>query len=241
VILQAIDFADGSGGELQLSGNTGTAQVFVSRFIGTNASRQFTLAGELTGDGTLTLADAELGPYLAVAVNGSQLAGPIAFRLSDGAAPMHYRCLEAVREYVMSLSLSSVSANPDDHVICKLPYRPDMELNIPKEVGDCKVMYFPRTESRTPADNERDTVTYTVQVLLVRKLGHRLFMGLPELLANRQRINESMSWEGLPDLPEIYAVSVEPGAIVLPEQWKLSYDCSTLVFRCMTEQPSGIL
>lgn len=241
MILTASDHGDGTGATLSVSSNSGTASVYVSRFLGSNASRSFVLGGTVAGDGDLELADLENGPYVAVASNAvPEISPPIFFRVTDGTEALHYRCLEAVREYVMSLSLPKVSVDGDDHLIVKLPYRPDLELNVESST-DCCVMYFPKPETYAPASNEDDTVAYLVQVLLIRKLGQRLVEGLPSMLKTRELMGQSMSICPLPDLDEIHTVEVQPGAIFLPEHWKNKYDCSTVVFRCLTEQPSGIL
>ncbi len=227
---------------MAVTGNSGTASVFLSRFMGSNAERDWTLAGTIVGDDVLDLPGLDLGPYVAIAANTvPELSSPISFRITDAILPLHYRCMSAVREYMMGLVLPNVSTDPDDHQLVKLPYRPDMELNLadPMKREHC-VFYFPRTEAREPVDNEHDKVTLSVQVLLVRKASQKLEGGMMDLLSAREKINQSTSWNPLPDLDEVYAVTIDQGAIFLPEQWKLSYDCSTVVFRCMSEQPIGI-
>lgn len=238
MILTASDNEDGTGAVLTLAGGSGTVSIYTSRFMGTNDSRAFVLSGTIEDAGDLSL-ELDTGPYLALAVGAAEVSAPITFRVSDGVDALHWRCMEAVREYVLGLALPSVSTDPDDHVLCKVPYRPDMTLSI-RENTDCSVMYFPRAETVRDADNERNSIDYGVQVLLIRKIGQKLVAGLQTMLLQRQRITESMSLSPLPDLEEIHTVRVEPGAVFMPEQWKLSYDCSTVVLRCLTEQPAGI-
>lgn len=239
MILSATDNADGTGAVLSLSGgNVGDASVYVSRFAGTNDSRAFTLAGTITDDSTLS-ADLETGPYLAFAVNGAAASDPITFRVTDGTDALHWRCMQAVREYILSLALPSVSTDPDNHLLCKLPYRPDLNLDIENNV-DCAVMYFPKAETVRDADNERNTIDYGVQVLLIRKIGKKLTQGLEAMLMQRELLTESMTLCPLPDLDDIHTVNVVPGQVIMPDQWAKSYDCSTVVFRCLTEQTAGI-
>ena len=237
--LTAVDNGDDTGGSVSLADNAGTASIYLSRFMGTNASRAFTLAGTIVDNGSLSLPSLETGPYLAVAVNGSEIATPVGFRITDGAESLHYRLMQAVREYVMSLALPNVSADPERHVLCKLPYRPDLELDVDSH-HEVAVMYFPRPETYSPASNQEDQVAYSVQVLLVRNLGQNLFKGLADLLKDRQLLGQSLSVCPLPDVPELHTVQVQPGAVVLPEHWSKKYDCSTIVFRGLTEQPAGI-
>lgn len=237
--LAAVDNGDNTGGSVSLTDNIGTASIFLSRFAGTNASRAFVLAGTIDGIGTLDLPDLETGPYFAVAVNGSSVAPPLGFRITDGTDALHFRMMQAVREYVMSLALPNVASDPDRHVLCKLPYRPDLELDV-DEHHEVAVMYFPKPETYTPANNQEDQVAYSVQVLLVRNVGQSNFRGLSDLLMDRQLLGQSLSICPLPDLEAIHTVQVQPGAIVLPEHWVKKYDCSTMVFRGLTEQSAGI-
>lgn len=237
--LTAVDNGDNTGGSLSLTGNAGTASIYTSRFTGTNASREFSLAGTIEDNGSLSLPSLVTGPYFAVAVNGSSIAAPLGFRITDGADALHYRMMEAVREYVMSLALPNVSSDPDRHALVKLPYRPDLELDV-DEHHEMAVMYFPKPETYSPANNQEDEVAYSVQVLLVRNVGQSTFRGLSDLLMDRQLLGQSLSVCPLPDLEEIHTVQVQPGAVVLPEHWVKKYDCSTMVFRGLTEQPSGI-
>jgi hypothetical protein len=237
--LTAVDNGDDTGGLISLTDNVGTASVFVSRFTGTNASRAFVLAGTILNNGTLNLPALETGPYLAVAVNGAEIASPLGFRITDGSKALHYRMMEAVREYVMSLALPNVSEDPERHVLCKLPYRPDLELEVDAH-HEVAIMYFPKPETYTPASNMEDQVAYSVQVLLVRNLGQNNFKGLADLLKDRQLLGQSLSVCPLPDLEEIHTVQVQPGVVVLPEHWSKKYDCSTIVFRGLSEQPAGI-
>lgn len=233
------DHGDGTGATVTVTGNAGTASIYVSRFAGSNASRAFVLAGSVVGNGDLVLSSLVAGPYVGVATNTTPaLSEPVFFRVSDGTQAMHMRVLEAVREYVLSLALPSVSVNPDDHAIVKLPYRMGTELSIDLN-SDCCIYYFPKAETYTPANNEDDTVAYSVQVLLARRTG-KLFDGLETMLKERQLLAQSMSRVPLQDLCEIYSVEIQPGAIYMPEHWSNSVDCSTIVLRCMTEQASGI-
>lgn len=239
MILTAV--ATGTDVAFTVSSNPGTATVKVSRFLGTNESRSFTDVATIVGDGSSTVSGMTAGAYLAVAVSGSTISEPITFYARNESDALHWRCLEAVREYILSLGLKHVSANPDDHVIVKLPYNPDMELALDRDLTDHCVMYFPKTEDVNDANNEFNSVDYGVQVLLVRKIGKKLTVGLKSLLMVREHLVESLTISPFPDLPEIHTVRVVPGQPLLPEQWRNSYDCSTVVFRCLTEQPAGLL
>ena len=139
--ITGLESGDEPGGSISLTDNVGTASIYLSRFTGTNASRPFVSAGTIAGNGSLALPSLETGPYLAVAVNGAEVATPVGFRITNGAEALHYRLLMAVREYVISLALPNVSSDPDRHVPCKLPYRPYLELDIDSH-HEVAVMYF---------------------------------------------------------------------------------------------------
>ena len=70
---------------------------------------------------------------------------------------------------------------------------------------------------------------------------HAVLAPVVSALKDRQLLGQSLSICPLPDLPEIHTVQVQPGAVVLPEHWVKKYDCSTIVFRGLTEQPAGII
>lgn len=151
MLLSATNHGDDTGATLALADNTGTASVFLSAFAGSNAQRAWSLAGTIEDEGELELPDLDLGPYIALAVNGSDIATPLSFRVTDGAAAAHWQCMAAVREYVLGLALPHVSTDPEDHVLVKFPYRPDLTLAYEKgkAAPDCCVMYFPRAETVT--------------------------------------------------------------------------------------------
>lgn len=239
--LKATDNGDNTGARLEVTGNSGTASIYVSRFAGTNASRAFTLAGTIVGDGYLDSAIAT-GPYVGLAVNATpELSEPIFFRVTNGAESLHWRIMEAVREYILSLALPAVSVDPDDHVLVKLPYRASTELNIENSLDTC-VYYFPKPETYDGANNEDDTVSYLVQILLIRKAAAgSLVKGLRDMLMDRQLIGQSMSLSPLEDACEVHTVHIQPGAVIMPEHWAKNYDCSSIVLKCVTEQPAGIL
>lgn len=251
MIFQASYDRDGGVISLLGSGFTGQAQVFISRFAGTNDGRPWELltsipAGfpTLIGYGT---EESQMGGHIAYAFANGEASLPVTFRVDRPGDPLHYKCMVAVREYILSLVVPGISTAPEDHVILKMPYRPNLELDIDRPFNDrdpirdhC-VLYFPLAEQVDDADNDYNKVTYGVQVLLVRRLGKKLTVGLKSLLRARELLVEGLSISPLPDLPEIHTVRVEPGQIIVPEQWKLSYDCSTVVFRCLTEQPAGLL
>jgi hypothetical protein len=240
MILTAVDHGDNTGATLSVTSNSGTASVYVSRFMGTNASRAFVLGGTIVGNSNLVLPSLIPGPYVAAAVNAvPQISAPIFFRVTSEVEALHFRILEAVREYILSLALPSVSTDPDDHVVVKLPYRPEKELSIDTNT-DCCAYYFPKAETYTGANNEDDTVSYSVQVLLARKIGSKLFQGLQTMLKDRQLIGQSMSRVPLQDVCEVHTVEIQPGAIYMPEHWQNSVDASSIVLKCTTELPAGI-
>lgn len=242
VALAVSDNGDGSGGVITVSGNNPVdASIYTSYFAGSIAQRSWNLLGVVNGDGPIALPTTDMGGYtaLAIAADGN-LATPVNFRLTDGTDPLHWQIMQSVREYVMGLSLPSVSADPDNHAVVKLPYRPDEELNLETELRETCVFYFPVAETYRAHTNEDDTVVYGVNVLFIRKLEKRLFEGLKEMLSDRQLFGQSMSACPIPDVEEVHTVEITPGSVYLPEHWKNSFDCSNMVFRCFSEQPNGV-
>ncbi|MCR9295579.1 MAG: hypothetical protein NXI32_22915 [bacterium] len=239
ISLTATNQADGTGATISVTNDGGLANLLVSRFTGSTAERAFTNIGSI-GSGNFDFQTAEMGPYIATAVNAAnEFATPIFFRCSDGALPYHWQIMEAIREFVMNLALPTVSVDGDDHRLVKLPYRADMELDLVEGRNTC-AFYFPVPESYTDATNSSDTVQYAVQLLLVRQIGQRLYEGMDHMLNIRQKIAQSFHRCPLADVPEVHTVNVVPGAVYLPEHWVRKHDCSTIVFRCETEQPAGI-
>lgn len=244
MILTATDHADDTGATLTLSANSGTATIFLSKFAGSNSERSWLNVGTIVGNGNLPLPSIGLGPYLALAANGSNISLPLSFRVTDGISPNHWRCMGAVREFVLSLALPQVSVNPDDHLLCKMPYRPELQFAFsarPEETAaENVVMYFPRTEAVQPADVNHNQVDYGVQILFLRKVPQKLIEGLPTLLDIREKVLSSLTISPLPDFPCIYDAAVVPGQLIIPDQWVKSYECTTMVVRCLTEVPIGI-
>ena len=240
VALAFTDDGDGTGGVFAVSSASGTVSVYASRFNGTNASRTFALVGSLLGNGTVAFNTDLTGAYLGVAIsdNGTHSV-PIAFRVTNGDSPLQGQLLNAVREYILSLSLPGVSDDPDHHVISKLPYRSNTDLTIDATTDTC-VWYFPKTEQYSTADTFHNRVVYPIQVLLVRKIGTQTHKGLFSMLMDRQLIGQSMAWRPFEDAPCFYDVEIQPGEPYNAQHWAAGVDVSSIIVRAITEQPSGV-
>lgn len=188
-------------------------------------------AGTRTGAGPVTVTLAS-GAYLAWAVadSGETSSGDI-FRVSDRTEALHYRCLVAAREYVMRLALPGMFTDPAKHRVVKLPYRPGVEFT-----GGEGVFYFPKAESYSTEDNIRDGIIYPVQVVWLRANAKELSEGLPELLKQRELMFRAFTALDLVDVCEVHSIRVRPGAVILPEAWKNSYDASSVLFEMFTQQ-----
>ncbi len=236
------DNGDGTGGVFTVDGigvsSINTVQV--SRFHGSNASREFVPAGNRTGDGTIPYAG-DLGAYIAIAtsVDGSTMdvSPPICFRITDGTLSLYERVLVAVREFVMSLALPGIPTDPDKHVIAKM----GAKLKQVWDTGSEGVYYIPTAEQISGADNAFATVSFPVNVVFMIKSGHNMFKGLSDLLIAREDANLSMSDSPLPDLPEIHTVNAIPGVVTDPAGWAQGMDVSVLQFVCIGEQIDGLL
>ena len=239
-VISVSDNGDGTGAVVSLAANTGVAKIYASAFLGSNASRMAVEIGEIDGNGTLDFAGG-LGPHLIAGVNDAGLIAPIHCRITDVGEDIHWQCLNGVREFVLSLDLPGVMSDPDSHYVVKLPYNPDEELAIDNGDREYGVFYFPKPEQYTTANNMEESASYFVQVLLIRKAGRKNSDGLEQLLSIRQKMALSFAHCPLPDVEAVHSVYIQPGSIILPDRWLKSYDCSSLVFRCVSEQPSGIL
>lgn len=236
------DNEDGSGGIFTVEGTGVSANntVHVSRFHGSNTSRNFVVIGSRTGNGPINYAG-ELGAYIAIVVSVDgpvvSVSNPICFRMTDGTLSLYERVLEAVREYMMSLALPGVPTDPDQHVIAKM----GAKLKALLANGNEGVYYLPTAEQISGADNSFASVSFPVNVIFVLKAGHRMRTGLSELLLAREDANLSLSDVPLPDLPEIHTVNAVPGVITDPENWAQGMDVSVLQFIAVGEQTDGLL
>lgn len=229
-----VDREDGTGADLSLAGNAGTAEVYISNFQGYE-ERQFLKAGEIVGNGSLAINVAN-GAFLLHVVNDlDDVAMPLVFRVSDGSDRVHWACLWAVRSYVLSLALPGVPDDPYYHIVAKKPYQPGTEFR--SEPG---VYYFPAAETIRVEDNRRDGISYPVQVIWLRKSGHDMVDGLEDILAARELMNRSFSGTPLPSLPCIHTMIPVPGPPIMGDQWRLNFDASSVMFRCITQVLTGV-
>jgi hypothetical protein len=174
------------------------------------------------------------GLYCAVLV--SKLGADISviftgFRASSGVDPIHYRCCEAVVEFLQAMSLTDV---PSANIIMqKLPWnRRDLSLAI---------FVTPIRETRDSLDNERDEINYGVQLSLLRASDADQTLNLRGELGWRQQITQALS-ENAPfaGVPEVIDIFVDPGPPVIPSGFSELFDISTIMLRFQAQMPRGI-
>lgn len=237
------DNQNGTGGVFTISGGSvsDVHTVWVSQFHGRNSGRTFVTAGTRTGNGTVAWSN-NGGCFVGhvSSINGVTLtlSSPITFRVSDGSISLYERFLIAMREYVLSLNLTGVAADPEKHLICKQ----GAKLQALLQTGSECVYYVPTAEAFSGADNSYASVALPVNVILMTKAGSTMVTGLSDILLAREELHNALMAVPLPDLGgEIHTVDVKPGVAFDPQQWAAGYDVSVLTFIGKSEQVDGLL
>ncbi|AMV35642.1 hypothetical protein VN12_26355 [Pirellula sp. SH-Sr6A] len=236
------DNQDGTGGVFVVTGSAvgDNHTVFVSRFMGSNTDRSFAPVGSRAGNGSVAFAGV-VGCYIAhlATINGTDVAftTPSVFRITNGAVSLYERVLEAVREFVLSLGLPGVPADPSSHQIAKV----GAKLKDMLRGSDECVFYIPTAEEISGEDNSFISVEYTVNVIFYLKGSNSLRGKLSELLVAREDLFNSIESVPLPDVPEIHTVKAKPGAVTDHNAWGQGMDVSFMTFTAVGEQKDGML
>ena len=225
------DRRDGTGVDVEIEGASGSVSIYAARFAGWQATEDFTLRLSGAGDGSHLMA-IDPGAYIGVVRQGDNFAALTAFRASDHAQSLHERCLLAVREFVLSLAIPGLPADPALHKIRRRPVNAwkDFGASGQEMIG---VHYWPGEEERRPQSNRTETVVYPVNVVWIAGSGDDNRLDADTLLA-RELLSKAFPGCPLPGVDEIHTVTVFPGVIFGSSG--LNVAASALTLRCETEQ-----
>lgn len=232
--LALTDNADGTGATATITGATPgrTVTLYAQKWSGGMTAADWAEAGSRIGDGTVSL-PLGTGYHWVYASDGvDSLSAVKAVRATDGADPLHWQCLQAVQATIQALALDGIASG--NVVIRLLPWR---SLPCPG------IVITPIREPRTPADNARDLVSWSVQVSTVAEKSNQDTEADAAFRAQldwRQRIANAFSQQPLAGVAEAYSCTVETGPVVIPAAFGQNYDIGALVLRFDTQVVRGV-
>jgi hypothetical protein len=241
--LTYVDNGDGTGGVFQVTGGVaGEAhRIMISRYAGGLFNDPWVEIGSRVGDGGVPAVIAT-GPYHAFIVSNNggadTYSAPIGMRSSDGSPSLHSRCAQAIKDYVIGLSIPGIPADPAHHVVTKVGAK--LEQVIDGAAVRSAMYYIPVAESIFPADNQYNTVRFPVVLALLVESSQTLARGLGDILRFREIVEQSLAICDL-GVPEIHTINFQPGAVVDPSRWLQGYDSSVLTLVCVTERRAGLV
>lgn len=241
--LKVTDSADSTGAIATVTGGDSDAAntIYTLQWCKTTLLGEWTLAGARVGPGDVALG-LDKGIYfghVVSAVSGAPVVSRvIQFGVTDGLDPIHYRCLLAMKDMVLALSLPGIVEENTE--VQKYPVRIKEVLKARSGSAAIGAIVSPISETRTRHDNNRDELGYGVQVALFRASNQQLQEGLPEDLGWREQLSDALSQTLFPGVPEIHTVDCQPGPIMMPEAFGSQYDVSATMFRCYTNKRNAI-
>ena len=169
--LTITDQKDGTGAQIQLQNiSGGIGVVVVAKYNADVANNPFETV--YSGPATDYVQPFETGSYVAIALDSGFPSPPVSFRVTDGTKGTHFECLEAVRQYVLGLSLETYPSDTRKHKIHKRPSNSIQELRdaVGDDVWGCH--YWMREETRQPNHNVDEIVTYPIELVMIRSNKH---------------------------------------------------------------------
>lgn len=238
-----VDKQDGTGVEITVTNLVDTPLVVhIAGFDG-YVSQPFAVAATFNADGTQTIA-MDNGPYQSIVTENGSPVGIYNFRVSNSWQATHYRCLVALRNYVLALSLPLYPSSPAAHKLHKRPI--DTRKEFEKLVSGAKnkkklfgVHYFANAENRRPGTNRSQFVEYPIQIVVVRTTGGS---NVPESdwMLSRQILSRALHATALPGVPEIHTATVRPLSLYHEVDSRLHVDLQSLIVTCETDQCSVV-
>ncbi len=238
--LDATDKEDGTGAIATISdGNDGAMnQIRVAAW--NNLDDGFVTIGTRTGNGavSLGLSDGLYYAYVLATENEQQaVSHVVAFRVTgdeSGISNPHWAICHALQEQIRTLALHGL--DPALVLVRKNATRAIGQLGADADAG---IIISPIPEQRKPADNERDEVTYRVQMMLFRKANQDVEELIEVELHWRHVIEQQTSEIELPGFPAGFRVQITPGAIWLPQAFAKNYDVGILTFAVYCQWQRG--
>jgi hypothetical protein len=232
----AIAAADNANGTVTftVTGASGTVNIYGAAWSGGLVNPTYSLLATRSGNGTVnaTLAN---GIYQAYAVNVTDFATMIGFRVTDGEDPFATQVCNAVVSKLQALSLSGITGS--NIVRRKLPLAEDLTLPgiLVTLQGENDLFDVPGST------NERDNVDYQVQIVMLYA-GNRdnrtaAQMELHDLW--RQQIAMGFRNQPLPACGA-YRVTVERRTIYFSGDFQFNYDTHALLLHCVRRESRGV-
>ena len=226
----SISVSDNKDGTVDVTSDAAAdIQFYASNFTGEIPDTSWTLYGVVPAGGTL-VATIPAGPYFGIGKYSDQTSQPVGFRSSDTSIGIHDRCVDAIRAYIMSLSLPGIPTDPAKHVICKKPIRQQKELGRNPQ----GVYYWKNPEQQRATYNTISDFTFPVQVLVIDGNGGDNSLDTDWSLS---REIASRSLQGCPlagDVDEIHSVDVRH-MVIYAENETSSLDVGSIIFDCKSQ------
>ena len=236
------DKEDGTGIDITVAGLVNAPLVIhASLFDGDPAGGAYSPVLTFAADGTQTYAGA-VGPYTVTTTENGVPTEFNSFRITDGSEGTHYKCLVAIRDYVMAMNLPLFPTATTAH---KLQKKPIHDFTTKTVVGSVQnqtvhgVHYWMLPEDPVPGQNQSKDVTYPVAMVLVRSNGGN---NVPhgDWTLSRQHLCQSMYETVLPAVPEIHTVTFDTPQVYWRSSESLNLDLQALIVNCRTEQCFGV-
>lgn len=231
--LTVVDNKDGTA-TFTATGVTSAAVLRVSGFAGEMPAMAFSDSHTFAADGSQTLT-LSVGPYFGYLTEGSEVSDMAAFRVSDTSIGIHDRCLYAIKDYMLSLSLPGIPTEVERHKVLKKPIRATSELGR----NPTGIYYWKNPEQQRLVYNTYSDFVFPVQVLVIQPNGGDNTLSTSWSLA---REIASRSFAGCPlqgDVGEVHSVDVRHMAIYADSD-SSSLDVGSLVFDCKSQIPNLI-
>lgn len=240
--LAVTDNADGTGATATVSGGSSDAdhKIYVGSFLGGLGTIPKTLAGQRTGNGTVSLPLA-VGYYIGMIEaerSDDIVAGnTVYFAVTDGLDPVHYRFMLGLQADIRSLALSGI---PGDNVVLRwLPRPRERDANGAMADPMPLVIISPAPqELELPGLNATDDISYPCLVTFWDTKPD-LNTNLQRNLLWRQKVYRRLRWKRVAGVGESEYVQVFPELITDPGAWGANYWLDALLARCVSREPRG--
>jgi len=197
------------------------------------ASDAWESAGSRVGDGDVAVdpGTSVFWAYVVSSDGSQQVVSDLAHgTATDGTTSVLYRSLVAVRDVIRGLALSGVGSA--QIVWQKQPW--DRNSVHPG------IFCCPEPETIQHRTNVRSDVGYGVLVVMVRASNRNLIDAFDTFTLWREQISRALRAKPLTGVSEVYHVTIEPKAVILPEAFRNQFDVGALVVRCHSREVNTV-
>lgn len=225
------DKADGTGATATIAGSGGASVTIQVQRPGDIA---WTVAGTITGDGTVSLPLAS-GYFWGVALAAGVVSNLVYFPATTNTDAVAYRCLTGAQAGIQTLSTAGTIGVKASHVYVKM-------------VLDDKNMHLPAI-ALTPTDTEqilttgtnaKDDISHPVVCQIVDRNSKDYVAKLPTYLRWRERIIRFFIHQRLSGVPECYTCDIVPEVIFDQQLRDFQYMVSGFVLRFRCREVRGV-